>query len=251
LISYLGALFRKLRTKIEFRAATSYLKSFGYSNITADVEDKSILFSFEKDRVAILNMDHDMLGYSIEATVVFAADILSLKTLSDISNLVFTYRCSNSGIRPAGDGRVRLNLTYHIGDRLGAADIMRGMTYLNKCLYTLELYLTERLRRVDREVYDLSMFENIDLTGFNPQDMGERKEFIFGSWDEYAQAAQEDYRGFPGHPYAVDTLAKIEACREFEERNGIPVSESGTWLLDDIVLNRQLSELSKTDYGIN
>jgi hypothetical protein len=251
LLSFLRDTFSKLITKWEFLLATKFLKALGYSNISADVADKSIIFSFDKDRVAILNMDHHMLGYSIEATVVFSADILSLKTLSDMDNLIFMYRCSGSGVRPASEGRVRLNISYYIGDNLSIRGITLGMTYLIKCLATLELYLTERIRRADKDMYDLSMFEDVNLTGFNPQDMGERKEFIFGSWDAYAGAVKKEYEGFPNHPHAIDLLAKIEACRAFEDKNQIPVSELGPILLDDIILNRQLSEVSKTAYGVN
>lgn len=235
----------------DFRRAERYLKSLGYSDINPDMKDKSIIFSFDRGRVAILNMNHDTLGYSIEATVVFSAEILSLKTNSDMSNLIFMYCCSSSGIRPASESRVRMNISYHIGDKLKFSSLKLGMIYMLKCLATLELYLTERLARLDKDVYDLSMFEDLDLTGFNPQDMGERKEFIFGSWDAYSSFVKEEYAGFPNSPYAVDILAKIKACQDFEEINKIPVSEIGIKLLDDIILNRQLIEVSKTSFGIN
>ena len=251
MLEYISNVFASFKTRLAFLIATRYLKALGYQNISSDIKDKSILFSFDKDKVAILNMDHDMLGYSIEATVVFSADVLSLKTISDLCNLTFMYRCSCSGVRPAADDRVRLNLAYHLGDSLSVSNIGLGMTYVNKCLATLELYLSERIARSDKDMYDLSMFESIDLTGFNPQDTGERKEFIFGSWEAYANAIREEYATFTNHPYAADALSKIEACKLFEERNKIPLSEVGTWLLDDLILGRQLRELSKTNYGIN
>lgn len=251
MFKYIGKALISLRSKIDFLLTERDLKSLGYKNISKDIADKSILFSFENDRVAILNMDHDMLGYSIEATIVFSADTLSLKTVSDMNNLIFMYRCSCSGVRPAADLKVRLNLTYHMGNALSRSQIEVGMIYVQKCLSTLEMYLTERLNRTNNKSYDLSMFESIDLTGFNPQDTGERKEFIFGSWDAYSVAITEEYAGFINHPYATDALAKIEACKLFEEKNKISISEVGTWLLEDIILSRQLREISKTSYGIN
>lgn len=251
MLGHLKSFISKIYTRLNFFFAARSLAFAGYTDITPDIEDKSILFSFDQCRAAILNMDHDMLGYSIEATVVFASEVLSLKTMSDISNLTFMYRCSCSGVRPASDGRVRLNLSYHIGRSVNTAGIRIGMLYVTKCLATLELYLTERLQRTDKESYDLSMFEDIDLVGFSPQIMGECKEFIYGSWDAYVEVVKRDFASFTNHPYAADLLAKIESCRRFEEINNVPLSEIGIALLDDITLNRQLREISKTSYGVN
>jgi hypothetical protein len=240
-----------LKNRWNFFIADKYLRTLGFTDLSADLHDKSILFTFDQDRVAILNMDYDMLGYSIEATVVLPAHILSLKTMSDLCNIIFTYCCAGSGIRPAGDDSIRLNVSYHIGETLSLGGIKLGIQYLCKCLATLELYLVQRNKNIDKEIYDLSMFEHIDLTGFNPQDMGEQKEFIFGSWEAYSKSVRTEYDDFPNHPYAVDVLSKISACQIFEEKNGIPISEIGTWLVDDIILYRQMIETSKTSFGIN
>lgn len=251
MIDKLKTLFANLRQKIEFSYAERVLKRAGYNNVVSDVKDKSIMFTFDGERVAILNMDHDTLGYSIEATVVFSSDVLSLKTISDISNLVFMHRCSSSGIRAADDGRVRINLSYHIGDSMSASAVNTGMLYLNKCLATLEYYLLDRLSNLSKESYDLSMFEDVSLDVFSPQTMGEDREFLYGTWDAYVDSVNEEYSSFVNHPYALDILAKIDACRKFEEVNKVLISEVGRALLEDLVLNRQLYEISKTSYGIN
>jgi hypothetical protein len=238
-------------TRVNFFKAKAYLKSLGYENVVQDLEDRSIAFTFADERVAMLNMDHDMLGYSIEATVVFSADTLSLKTVSDLSNITYTLRCSSSGIRPAGDNRVRLNVSYHMGHELSKYGISTGMLYLNRCLSAFELYLSDCLKKLDRDSYDLSMFEDIDITAFNPQLMGELKEFVHGSWAAYEDAVESDYSSFTNHPYALDLLTKIEACKTFEEVNGLQVSEVGNEILDNIILGRQVKEVSRNTYGIN
>jgi hypothetical protein len=240
-----------IKTKMAFKRAEGILSKIGYKEITSDIKDKSIIFTFDDFRVATLNMDNDMLGYSIEATAVFSADIISMKCLSDISTLIFTHRCSNSGIRPASENRVRLNLSYHIGNDFSRTSIEVGMLYLNKCLATLELYLLDRIKSNSKVVYDLSMFEHMNLAGFNPQHMGEKKEFVYGSWKAYVDATIDEFGPAAGNAYVTDVLIKIEACSLFEHENERLVAEVGSNLLDDLMMHRQLHEVSKTNYGIN
>lgn len=247
IISYL----KTAKAKLEFWITARKILALGYTHTVSDIADKSIMFAFEDGKAALLNMNHDKMGYSIEATVLFSSDVLSLKTMSDISNIVFMHKCSNSGVRAATDNRVRTNLCYNIGGYPTISRIKEAVSNLSLCLITLEMYLVERINRLDHDAYDLSMFETIDTNALNLQLMGEQKEYVHGSWDAFTNSINNEYSSFTNHPHAIDMLTKIAACKSFEEVNDSLISEVGDLILDDIVLNRQLHEISKTTYGIN
>ena len=236
---------------LNFRYATRLLKKLGYKDIEQDKLDKSIVFTFGQDRMAMLNMDHEVLGYSLEATVIYTADLMSLKTTSDMCNLIFMHRCGVSGLRPADNNRVKLNVTFHMGYTLNKDALSVGMTYLGKCLSILESYLVERVKLLNKSHYDLSMFENTDLANFNPQLLGEQREFVHTTWEAFSKAIMEEHGSTIDTASVTDMLNKIKACSEFETTNEVLISEVGNAVLDELRNARQMLEIAKRTYNVN
>ena len=195
--------------------------------------------------------DHDGFGFSVEATVIYTDELMSQKTMSDISNIAFAHRCLTSGVRKADDGRLRMNLGYQLGTSLSYKQLQAALKNITKCMFILERYLLERVMLFTKPKYDFSMFEHIDITKFNLQLMGERKEFIFGSWENYSAEVIKEHGNSIDSPTSGDLLTKIKACEEFEKANEVLLSEVGVFVLEELVLAHQLREISKKTYAIN
>lgn len=228
-----------------------YLKKLGYTDIASDQDDRSIVFSFDGNKVALVNMNFSGLGYTVEVMCLFAPELLSLKTYTDIANMFFKNKCSISGLRNTEDGRTSFNVAYNIGEKITKTDIEIAMVYIQKALSEVHQYLIRRVAVIDNIEPDLSMFEDVSLQNFHPQTIAEKKEFVYGSWDAYEKKIAEEYNGFVDHPANIEALAKIEACRQFEEKNEAPLSDVGEYILDELVLTRRLQEIAKTTYSIN
>ena len=110
------------------------------------------------------------------------------------------------------------------------------------CSNSIISYFTNANKRMSVDFLDLSMFNDVDLYLFNPQFLGENKEFIFRTWDKYIEYIEDN----PENPMLGNTeslLPELEACKLFEETNKMILAEIGHRVLRELVWNSRFSHL--------
>ena len=73
---------------------------------------------------------------------------------------------------------------------------------------------------------------------------------MYSTWKEFADAIAET----AGDEYELSgSIAEVNACAEFEHKNGMSLSEVGDIILNELLWNRQLiaSAESDGDYYVN
>lgn len=181
-------------------------------------EELNVLLTVDKDYAQILRL---------EAAIIFDGDILNLKTYSDIANLFYTADMPVTGLYPQGSGKVKFYVSRVITFS-EVALLPNILTELHSGISLCEKYLQLRENRTKYPMIDISMFSNIDSSGFNPKDLGEKKDFIFGNWKTFISAVIKSHEdGDLSSDQASLMLLELKACESFEEKNKLMLSEVG------------------------
>jgi hypothetical protein len=111
-------------------------------------------------------------------------------------------------------------------------------------------YLYFRSTELDLVHLDLSMFDDIELGGFDPKGLGEKKEFVHETWQKFIEALVRMPDLDPTDMAYL--IAELQTCAKFEKVNGLLLAEVGEEILREILWNRKFAELRSVDkYSIN
>lgn len=239
--------FKKLR----YAGAIQALKSLGYTDFEVDLDADLIAFEFAPSRVVTLNMDAGSTGYMLEATIAFAGTALTMPTISQVLDVLFAHRILTSGLSASGGGLVTVNTGYVVGKRLSRTKLGVAMAYLTSALYEVQVILTERVSKGNLERVDLSMFEGLGLECLNLKSLGEKSDFVYGGWDKF----KDDMRLNPPPPipdFLTNVmLSRIDACKSFEEKNQMRLSDVGDNIMEELLLYRKLGEVEIDTFDIH
>jgi hypothetical protein len=213
-----------------------------------DEESMSILIDFG-DFSVLVSLEPDGRTINFEATLIFDGDLGNMKTLSSLAHTAYYHRFGISGLSNKASSQVKL----YLGRDLDYSSIHKLGEVLEasyQCLDTMVRYLYYRSLQTDSAALDLSMFEDVNLFLFDPQAMGEKKDFHFGDWSKYADSVSSGETEVVVDPEIV--IEEIQACAEFENKNNMLLSEVGDRILEEIIWHRQMRELAKSDkYSVN
>jgi hypothetical protein len=242
---YLTKLISDFKNRQKLQYVCKTLKSFNFYIENVSFEDKTVIFS-KDDKLMLFNLNDGFLGHRLEATVTIKSeDLVSLKTLSDLSNIAYIHTCYMSGLKHGHEG-IRIPLGLAVPKQLRKNDIKMSVLYLEECIKTMDSYIFGRYSNFNDNNLDLSMFEETDLFLFDPQLLGEKKQFIYESWLAYLErAAEADFSSFS------ETISDIKACMVFEKTNKMLLSEVGDMVLRELVWNRRMSESSADENTVN
>jgi hypothetical protein len=146
----------------------------------------------------------------IEAKVVFDRDDISQKfifTLMEISHL------HGFGCSPPFFSDTDSTMTFLIGTILPSKKSFNK--YQNRivdCLARIHLFSKEFQKQLDFSMLDVSMFTNVNLDDFSPQNLVAIKDQVYdGDWDKYYQDMIDENRS--------EDAELIQKCMVFEETN--------------------------------
>jgi len=213
----------KISEKAMLWRAEALLNLAGIKADDVDVEDNAILFKTLNDKTALFMVD-TTIGHRLESTIAFDAEASSLKAVSDIANVAFSHKCCTTGLKVSGPGRLRVLIAYHLGSGLSKEAVENGVELLGLCIEEIVENLTLKVDNASKAMIDISMFSEFDAMIFNPRLIGERKEFLYSTWDNYARAVLQNQDELASVETTID---EIMACKEFEEVNDIPLAEIG------------------------
>lgn len=226
------------------------IKASGYSVVDVDPKTESILVDLGKPICTLVFVSKDRASYAIESTIVFVPDIINLSTLSHLAHTAITGGFGISGVVPTGNGSLKI----YVGKTVDFRAIDRisiELENMKECVKMMVGYINYRTNQLNTQKLDLSMFEEIDdLEGFDPQMLGEQKDFIYRSWQRFAEEVAAEAEDVAE---AADALRKISACAEFESKNSMHLSEIGDMIKDELLWNRSILTMARADdkYNVN
>lgn len=220
--------------------ALIHLKKQGIAVEDLDLKNKVAIIKLGKQE-ALLSLDEFP---RMEAAIIFDASIINLHTYSNINLYANLYGCITSQIHTQENKKIKI-----VFKRL--VDIKRikyCIRQMHKCIQSCTIYLTERLKQQELTNLDLSMFEELDISSFDPKSLGEKKEFIYKSWQNFiVDAAQST----SSNKELSELVSELNACSEFEQRNKMRLSEIGDVVLNELVWNKNIMVNQDEEFKIN
>lgn len=208
-----------------------------------DVDEKrqAAIVGFDEPLCTVVYIDEDdPTTIRLESTMVFEADIANLRTMSSIAHVTMSHGFGLSGLVPGDEGKVKLYVMKYIDLGTMKKKLPEDIKKMNDCLKIIISYINQRMGQKHLKELDLSMFSEVDITQFNPQLMGEKKDFQYQSWETYAESVLELQKNPSIN--GVSLLEEIQACAKFEHKNQMHLSEVGNIILDELVWNRNFIE---------
>lgn len=247
-VVYVIRFLKKWATTQKFKKVKKSIIKAGYDIGDIDKENLSLLVNHEEFSL-LVSLDPETKTIEFNSTIIFDGDLGNLKTLSSLAHTAFYYKFTISGLSHKSNCQTRLYLEKEL-DYSSVKKVGFVTQCAHQCIDTIVRYLHYRHLQNDLDNLDLSMFEDIDLFLFDPKGMGEKKDFQFGDWTSYSSSVS---RG--EIEMIVDSeimINEIEACAKFEQANNMLLSEVGDRILEELVWNRQMKDLSVSDdYSIN
>lgn len=234
-------IFKRKARKVDI---ISNLISKKYSILQGDAGDDSLLVDIGDPLVTLVTMEKNDTVVRIESTLIFESRVANLKTFSTMSHVAMTHGIAMSGLVPAKNQNLKVYLAIEMNYSEAKKTILDRLEEMRICLDTLVKYITVRSDHFEMRHIDLSMFDAIDLNGFDPQYLGEKKEFVFQSWKAFAQAIHDA----AGEEYEITgSLVEVNACAEFEHKNKMLLSEVGDIILNELLWNREFLMAAEED----
>jgi hypothetical protein len=219
-----------------------------YKVADTDMMSNSFLIDLDGDLSVLLTVDKDFAQIlRLETSIIFDGDILNLKTYSDIANIFYAADMPVTGIYPYGSGKVK----FYVNRTIPFSEVYylpRILSDLREGISLCEKYLQLRDDRTKHPMIDISMFSDIDPNGFNPKDLGEKKDFIFGDWKTFISAVVKSHEdGDLSSDQAELMLLELKACESFEEKNKLMLSEVGDVVWQELLSYQNLHNNSTDD----
>jgi len=229
-------------SKIALKKIKAFLLHAALVKAKAKIVEKdndcgAYLIDFENDSYALVSLSENLKTIEFEGTIVFDSDLVNLKTLSSIAHAAFCSGLSTTGICVKNENQVKIYVRKSLDFFAIYSRFEDELEITKNCISSIRKYLHSRLDQIQHTYLDLSMFNDIDLLTFDPQGLGEKKDFVYENWENYMNAVlAEDNSVFNAGPKIEDLIA----CAEFEDKNEVLLSEIGNSLLKEIDWNRQM-----------
>lgn len=223
----------------KFKQITKKITQTGYNLVDVDFESKTFLVDLGNNFNILITGDKDNLDVlRLESAIVFNGDSLNLKTFSDISNIFYSTDTPITGIFPQHNGRVKFYISQTVlFKNLKSLKSMLGI--LRDSVNLCNKYLSLRDKHTKEPMLDISMFADFDLTGINLKQMGEQKEFVWGTWSAFVRAIVASHEaGEINSNDAGIMLKELKACELFEAQNKLLLSEVGDVVWQEIMWSR-------------
>lgn len=228
-----------LNIRLRMKVIEKQLLKSKYRIADIDMISHSFLIDLGEDLSVLLTVDKDFAQtLRLETAIIFDGDILNLKTYSDVANIFYAADMPITGIYPQGTGQVKFYVNRIISFS-EVASLPYVLIDLHNGISLCEKYLQLRENNTKHPMIDISMFSDIDSSGFNPKDLGEKKDFIFGNWKTFINAVMRSHEdGDLSSDQAGLMLLELKACELFEEKNKLMLSEVGEVVWQELVLAR-------------
>lgn len=230
-------------------------------NIRQQIEKSSALVVLDEDKNShqlLVGMSHEHANamnclvsiedkklIKIDSSVLFDSSLNNLKTFSTVVNLAMGHGCMASGLIPHNNKKLKI----FFACTASSENIITQVNRMKDCILLISSYLNARARQSQLLNLDLSMFSGIDLSYFNPQILGEKKEFVYQSWQEFMidvaeQASENDSD-------VTSMISELHACSEFEKKNDMLLCEIGDQVLDELYWNQKMLDQNGEDFQVN
>lgn len=240
-------MFKNLYLKLKYASLKAALKKSKYVIEDEDPDTFSLLISLNQDTSIIIELDDNKVKF--ETTFIFDSYLMNLKTLSSISHTAYFYGMANSGFLNKSPDQIKFYLSKEIDINVLSSRLDDTLSTMESCILQIAGYILHRMRQLSQNL-DLSMFEDLDLFLFDPRSLGEKKEFLYKDWDKYIESIANDESKIGVSPEIM--LSELKACKEFEDKNGLLLSEVGDDILLEIIWNRRIAEMAVGDkYSVN
>ena len=199
-------------------------------------------FLFQNDDGAYLLSNMGGTQWMLTTDLLFNSDLLNLKISDQISKIAFKYFCGTSGLSNGyAAGKLRLQIYKIISSDRAKIHAQA----LIDCINEIGEYIDRINTETQEPKYDLSMFDEIvSIDTFSPREIGERKEFFFGSWDLYEKHIRTCVDEGSISRQAGILLGKdVEVCKRFELVNKKSLSEVGDVVLKTIQWSREMTDI--------
>lgn len=236
----------KLATAIgntKIKVVGNYLTKCGFDISEIDHDDQAFLIDLGDPICMLVSFDRDTRSLLLESTLILEPSILNLKTFSAMAHVCMSSGMAMSGIVPADNGTVKV----YIGKTIDSASVKRlpyELEQARTCIAQIIGYVNYRSGQSELLNLDLSMFEEIDVSNFDPQVLGETKDFVYRTWQNYASAIVSSSDDLSE---TSETIRRINACAEFERLNDLKLSEVGDIVLEELVWNKGFASLAEDD----
>lgn len=170
----------------------------------------------------------------IECALHFDSSLLNLKTMSSLSNILYSSGFGMTGIMHSASDLVKIYAGKEIPLAVLGNYISTDLDTLILTLVAAKDYLEYRYDTAQMNKVDISMFKDLDISNVSLRTIGERKEFVFNGWDKYLEEL-----GGPDIEQEVKEMLMplILACRAFEEKNSMLLSEVGEEVSEEVFLS--------------
>lgn len=235
----------RLSTIIKLKIVERSLLRSDYHIVDSDFESKTFLIELGVGLSILMSFNGNVMR--LETAITFDGDSLNLKTFSDLANIFYTADMPITGIYPQSAGKVKFYVNRSLPFRsvMSLKDILKDF---HDGILLCYKYLSLREGHIKEPMLDLSMFIGIEMSGFNPKDIGEKKEFVFGTWSNFINAVVKSHEeGELNSEDAGAMLSELKACEMFESKNRLPLSEMGDVVWQEIIWNRNLEEQYSDD----
>lgn len=240
--------FNEWLSKYRFDKLRKVINNSNYTVGDTDLQTKSILINNEVSSI-LVSLSPNCKVIQFECTLIFDADLNNLKTLSSLLHTAYYYSLRATGVMKNNDHQVKIYLSTDL-DYQNIKQMPNVLKNISDCIETVVGYLYFRGIQTDTTSLDISMFEGLDLFLFDPQLLGEKKDFQFGDWSAFANSVLGgEYESGLSHDGLIE---EIRACEEFENRNNMLLSEVGDRVFEEVLWNRQFKLESENDeYSVN
>jgi hypothetical protein len=238
-LKHISRLFAQQKTDIYDVA--QYLIAQKCKILDIDEKKQAIIIGFERPLCTVIYLDEDDNSlFRLESTIVFEAEIANLRTISSIAHVAMSHGFGISGLVPSEEGKIKLYIMKYLDLNMMKKRLVEDIKNKKECLKVIISYINQRMGQKHLRELDLSMFSEIDISQFNPQLLGERKDFVYQSWEMYADSVPDLVKNPSVNGIAL--LEEIQACAKFEYKNKMHLSEVGHIVLDELVWNRNFVE---------
>ena len=232
--------FQKIRVHKKIAKQLTHLAQVDL--IESDLEGGHYLCALNQNLEIELYYYFDTATISASSTLRTDPNLINLSNFSNLVNNAGSVGITCSSPTPTLDGNTTICFTkttpYCGQDSL--EDLMIDFYF---ALKVTSWFLDEQATVHKNPKLDLSMFQNLELSNFNTKDLGEKKEFIFGSWAKFKEAITRACKQGEITQRDLDLfLAELDACEEFEEKHTHRLASIGDVVWQEIVWNRDLLE---------